>query len=454
MARPWEKRWKLCRPLGKGGQGETYLVTLKEDDTIEGALKHLRNDRDVQARGRMRREVANLQTLASAGGTVPRILDHNTDQFENHNVELFVVMDLIQGPTLADYVSELGPMALDDAIRFTLSITSTLKVAHTFPILHRDLKPQNIIVRDAINADLVVVDFGLSFNADDTTLTELNETFRNRFLDLPETNTPSGDRRDPRSDITAACGVLYYCLTGHPPGHLQDAAGDLPHQRKGFSPRERHSADARLQLIDDILTRGFAPSIANRFQSVDELHSQLQSLTSGGQHLDLGDPVQLAASLSQLLRTRDRRTQLANFQRSATTIFDRITAELSKYQGKLDQFDLRTRVFIAAELSIPVGLDLVCHFPTAIVLNAQHHEIERRRHYVVASQGERCVLLAADYESRPTDPVSAPLSWREVVWYDGEPESIMALVSISLREWVVEQLAGLTKRILRSTQIP
>ena len=90
MAHPWEARWKLQDRLGKGGQGITHIASFVEDPTILGALKYLKNNNDGQARGRMYREVANLKVLANAGGAVPQVLDHNTENYEDKKVELFV----------------------------------------------------------------------------------------------------------------------------------------------------------------------------------------------------------------------------------------------------------------------------------------------------------------------------------------------------------------------------
>ena len=295
MPHAWETRWVLGERLGKGGQGVTHVATFRDDPTVKGALKYLKNIRDQQARGRMRREVANLQTLANAGGAVPRVLDHNTGQFEEAGTDLYVVMDLIQGPTLREHVEKNGALSVDTAIKCVLSLCETIRIAHTFPILHRDLKPDNVIVRDPNDARLIIVDYGLSFNASDDDLTQTDETFRNRFLDLPETNTPTGDRRDPRSDITAVSAILYFCLTTKIPGQLQDGSGTLPHLRTGHSLRD-FVRDERITAIEEFLTRAFAPNIANRYQQIEEVQQKLSTMLDIGAPIDESDPIQIATS--------------------------------------------------------------------------------------------------------------------------------------------------------------
>ena len=458
MAHPWEAKWKLEERLGKGGQGITHVASSIDGSSIRGALKYLKNNRDTQARGRMCREVANLKVLGNAGGAVPRVLDHNTDRFEDLSVELYVVMDLINGPTLSEYVESKQALSIDTSLNFALSLCKTVGKAHSFPILHRDLKPDNIIVRDANTYDLVIVDYGLSFNASDGNITRINETFQNQFLDLPETNTPSGNRRDPRSDLTAICAILYYCLTGNKPGQLQDGSGVLPHMREGYSLREKHN-DERLSLLEEFFTRGFAPIIDNRYQTIDDVIAKLNDFVGSNQEFDYSDPVQLAVSLSLKLRANDRVTQLAEFREYAKELFKYISKEASKYRDKLGPFQISTTNFgmgigvgsNANLMSIPDGLDLVELDPSTVILKNLYHPHQRHRRYAVASRGEQCVLLASDYTTvsqNPMEWVTKKLKWREIAWYEGNPVSIHSLVSTSYRNWVTSKMQELAEDIL------
>src|SRR5262249_50157237 len=150
------------------------------------------------------------------------------------------VMEFVPGKTLRDEVAERKKLGLEEAMAITIDLCQTVAAAHRENVLHRDLKPANIIVRDLTKPDLVIVDYGLSFNHKDeeATVTQVGEQLRNEFLALPETNIPGGDRRDKRSDITALAAIAYYCLTGNAPGHLRDARSLAPHRRPGFSVRE------------------------------------------------------------------------------------------------------------------------------------------------------------------------------------------------------------------------
>src|SRR5205823_4701448 len=92
----WKAKWNPVRDLGGGGQGTTYEVTSLTDPLRRGVLKLLNRDGDQQARARMAHEAINLETLAKQGVKVPALLDHNTPQFPDTTVQLYIVMEFVQ----------------------------------------------------------------------------------------------------------------------------------------------------------------------------------------------------------------------------------------------------------------------------------------------------------------------------------------------------------------------
>jgi eukaryotic-like serine/threonine-protein kinase len=145
-------------------RGDTLIVRSATGDPVQAVLKLLKSHKasDPKARRRMAQEVLSLKILHSAGGKVPRVLDANTEKFEDQNSPLYFVMDYIEGQTLAKVV-QTGPMSVRTAIQVALDLCSTLRVAVKEGIAHRDLKPENIIIRGLVPPDVVMVDFGLSF---------------------------------------------------------------------------------------------------------------------------------------------------------------------------------------------------------------------------------------------------------------------------------------------------
>ena len=448
MAHPWDDNWEIGERLGKGGQGLTYRARRKDSTDTIAAIKTLKNNKNAQARGRMHREVASLEVLSSAGGAVPHVLDHNTQDYKDTSKELFVVMEYVPGPTVREAIEANDPFSVDEATTLILRLCNTVELAHSFPILHRDLKPENIIVG---NTDLVIVDYGLSFNAEDPDVTVTGETFRNRFLDLPETNTPGGNRRDPRSDITGLCAVYYYMLTGHVPGQLQDADGQLPHMRSGYSLKESLNADAPIGQLETMFNRGFAPNIDNRFQSVGEFRDRL-TIIRDVPHASLPeDPIAVAGRASATLRQRDRITQIQEFRQPAQQLMHSIQTFAQEYSNQLERFALSV---LANEQKLgqvlPEKLDRVHPHQLKLQLNAAHHSPLRILVLTIASQGEQCVFLRQTF-ARADDgsQVESTSAWSELLWYDASDQSPnLDVVHSNIHAWMNQAIEELADNVL------
>jgi serine/threonine protein kinase len=449
--KPWEAVWDMEEPLGKGGQGLTFLTRRKVEPAERAAMKVLRNKRDEQARGRMHREVASLQVLSAHGGAaVPRILDHNTQCFQDLAVELFVVMEYIPGQTLREVIDEDGSLPLQSATDITLRLCDTVEAAHTYPILHRDLKPENIIARDVSSADVVIVDYGLSFNAADPDITVTGETFRNRFLDLPETNTPGGNRRDPRSDVTAVCAIYYYLLTGHIPGQLQSGDGLLPHQRPGYSVRGMLGESDQIGQLEVLFGCGFATNLDSRFQSVGELRDRITLLTSAGSSTDLEDPVVVAQRFSAMLRQRDRKTQIGEFRKPAADALESLQQFAEGFRGKLERFSLgMTTREQKLGSTFPPELDQV--LPTRLKLQlglSNHHHLQIAI-YTVASRGEQSVILRQTYHRKGGQGQTETTSeYEPLLWFDATSSPDLSPVQLDIQSWITTAMRQLTDEIL------
>ena len=378
----------------------------------------------------MYREVASLEVLASAGGSVPRVFDHNTQQYEDPTVELYVAMEYIPGQTIRKSVDKKGPFPVPVASQITLKLCETIEVAHTYPILHRDLKPENVILRNADPSDVVIVDYGLSFNSEDPDITITDETFRNRFLDLPETNTPGGNRRDHRSDVTAVCGILYYLLTGHVPGQLQGAEGLPPHLRPGYSLRESLGSIPQVGQLEALFTRGFAPSIDNRFQTIEEFRERLSLGVRDSAGTDVEDPIEIAQRASLTLQQQDRTTQLVELKQRAAVVTNDLHQFVRSYRGKLDRFNLATSY---AKLSrvLPSGLDALGN-EMRVEISPAHHNEKRIIAYAIAARGEQCVILRNEFIGTG----GTPSEWEELVWFDGSVNPDLQPVHEDFKHWL------------------
>jgi serine/threonine protein kinase len=420
---PWEDKWIVIEELGKGGQGMTLKVVSRSDPSLFAVLKKLHNNKDPQQRRRMHREVSSLEILAPAGAKVPRVLDGNTREHENLATQLYFVMELIPGRTLEEVVVSSRKLPLEKSTAVVLDLCRTTAIAHSFDVIHRDLKPDNIVVRDFDKDDLAVVDFGLSFNAQEEgqSITQQGENFRNRFILLPETNALGGDRRDKRSDITALCGIFYFCLTGHYPGPLLDAKNLAPHSRESYSVRHALSQDPRVDHVETLLDCGFAMDSDNRFQAIDEFVARLKLVQVPVTAQRPTDIRERAARRAAVLFQRDRRTQLLSYAPHVQRLSSNLLESIHRFDNQLGPF-----VVIAANGSLdklPLGLDKVGDLPILSVTVRGHQETVTV-FFVVGSRGSQCVLLRMILMQGEGRRQTVVDDVRELLWYapDRPPE--------------------------------
>lgn len=270
---PWSKRWKHIRPHGSGGQGTTNLVQRKEDGVL-GVLKILKNQGSMLRRERMRRETEVLKKLDHPG--FPSLLDTNADQADDTSVRLYLVTEFIDGPTLEASVKSGVPTAAQ-ARQMVLALCDTVACMHGNDVLHRDIKPDNIVLRGGDYGDPVLIDFGLSFNADDPghILTAMSEQLANRFMPLPEL-LDGENTRDERTDVALVVGNLFFALTALKPSKLPDEEGRMPHQsREAKELLERIEPHERT-VFQRVFDKGLRREIGERYPSIEDVRRALE----------------------------------------------------------------------------------------------------------------------------------------------------------------------------------
>ena len=124
--RPWEEKWEIVKPIGGGGQGDTFLVKPKDSTILSQSfvLKKLKNQKDAERRKRMHREVAALKTLDCPG--IPRLIESNSEQFDSLDVPLYMVGEFIEGKTLSQFLDPGQPMGIADAVNLVLKLLDTV----------------------------------------------------------------------------------------------------------------------------------------------------------------------------------------------------------------------------------------------------------------------------------------------------------------------------------------
>ncbi len=273
----WRERWEVIEKLPGGGQGEAYRV-YRKSNRREAFLKAIKSKNDPERRARFFREASAYDTFRVDG--IPHLIESNAHRHKNANFEPYIATEFIIGPTLRNWRESQSRVELDIAVATTRSLLSTLRGCHVAGCVHRDVKPDNIILVDADPSRPMLLDFGLNIHDASKTdfETEHGQEIGNRFLRLPELSAGSSLKQDPRSDISFAAGILFYMLTGQHPDILQDAEGRLPHQRSQSIVILQNTAGIQYKHLASLFDNAFAPQIAARFTNADAVLASLDRM--------------------------------------------------------------------------------------------------------------------------------------------------------------------------------
>lgn len=253
-------RYELTALLGRGGMGEVYRARDTQKDR-NVAVKILRDQyaEDEHFRARFLRE-----SHAAAILQEPHVIPiHDWGEIDGN---LFIDMRLVEGQTLYDLVNE-GPLAPERAVELIEQTAAALDAAHAAGLIHRDVKPQNIIVTSADFAYLV--DFGIVESQGDSRLTldgtqvgSLAYMPPERFGDTPST---------PAADIYSLACVLYEALTGDTPFPTQSFEHLITSHLTAPPPRAG-TVNARVPAaLDDVIARGMAKDPDDRYGSASAM---------------------------------------------------------------------------------------------------------------------------------------------------------------------------------------
>lgn len=284
-----DRHYLIERALAVGGAGITYLAreidAHGEPTPPDLAVKVLYAAR---ASGTYLRRLANeaqiLQELDHDNIVVCRGFVHRTGH-EPYLVTLFE-----HGGSLTGHVERVGPLAPRIAAGILRQVLLALDVAHQRGVVHRDLKPDNVLLGERVDPDIVppirVADFGIAKIESGITsqLTRLGT-----FLGTPEFAAPEQFRSEtptPATDVFAAGGLLYYMLTGRPPvtfaerGDLEASLTELVRSLPPRLPELPGCDPVELEVLDDVLAHTMALDPANRW-TVHQLIARLMVLLGG-----------------------------------------------------------------------------------------------------------------------------------------------------------------------------
>ena len=259
-----DSRYELLEVIGSGGMAVVYKAKCHRLNRLV-AVKVLKSDlaEDADFRRRFRDESQAVAMLSHPN--IVSVYDVSRGETE------YIVMELIDGITLKQYMEKRGQLNWREALHFITQIMKALSHAHSRGIIHRDIKPQNIMVlRDG---SVKVADFGIACLANSAnTLTQ--EALGSVHYMSPE--QAKGDRTDARSDIYSAGVVLYEMLTGRLPFEGDNAVSVAIQHLSSvpLSPREINpDVPEALELI---CMKAMASDIEKRYASADEMLADLE----------------------------------------------------------------------------------------------------------------------------------------------------------------------------------
>lgn len=329
-AQTWRSGWEKLDELPGGGQGEAYRARRLSDGKI-GFLKIIKSKNDPERRARFFREAMAYDSFGISG--IPKLIESNAQRHADAAVTPFIVTDFIVGRTLRAWRESQQIVSIEIAIEITSHLLDILEACHAEGCVHRDVKPDNIILEDGSPDHVWLLDFGISYHnlGDIDFQTEHWQEVGNRFLRLPELSAGSSSKQDPRSDICFAAGILFYLLTGNHPDVLEDSEGRLPHQRTYALAKLKETAPRRLTQLLALFDNAFATRMATRFAGVQAMREQIEKM--------MKEPPHGATAEENLDAIRDLLDTAVNRQVTATVA--KFTDALHQVQRVFNQVQQR-----------------------------------------------------------------------------------------------------------------
>ncbi len=265
--------------LGRGGMGVVYRVRHVETD-VAYALKTLVPTRPgglARALSRFRREVEVLARVATDAAIV-RV--HACGEGEDGVP--WVVMDLVEGRSLAERLRDEGPLAANDAAGLVAEIARAVDHVHRHDVIHRDLKPENVLLDGAGRPR--VVDFGLAYDAFAERLTQTGEVIGTpAFMSPEQVSRGSAGQTDlgPATDVYGLGAILYACLTGRPPFPQREVVALIAAIVRDDPERPSASRVEIPAALDAVCLQALRKDPRRRYASAEALAADLDRFRAG-----------------------------------------------------------------------------------------------------------------------------------------------------------------------------
>jgi serine/threonine-protein kinase len=276
-------RYELLSLLGEGGMGQVWRARDSQTNRVV-ALKVLPENSadDEEPRERFRRECEAVAQL-----TEPHVIPIH--DFGDVDGRLFLNMRLVDGTDLRTLIKQEGAMSPTRAVAVITQVAGALQAAHDVGLVHRDVKPSNILV--CANDFAYLIDFGIAHASGDHTLTKAGQTIGTASYMAPEA-IGAAVKTHSRVDVYALACVLYECLTGQPP-FISDVGlqGLIAKHLHAPPPQPSVSASDVPAAFDAVVAKGMAKNPDDRYPTVQELATAARGALGGTEITAIVAPV-------------------------------------------------------------------------------------------------------------------------------------------------------------------
>lgn len=261
-------RYELLEKIGEGGMSEVFKARcnkLNRFVAVKILKKELCNNPDIVEK--FKGEATAIATLSD--NNIVNILDVGTQ--DNIN---YIVMEYVNGKTLKDVIKQVGKMNYDTAISVAIQIAKALDCAHRNKIIHRDVKPQNILVTE--DGIMKVTDFGIAKSSNSSTITNTSTIMGSAHYLSPE--QAKGSFIDCRTDLYSLGVVLYEMVTGTLPFEADTAVTiALKHlQEESIPPKNINSKIP--DSLNKLIIKSMQKDPNKRYQSAKEMIKDLEKI--------------------------------------------------------------------------------------------------------------------------------------------------------------------------------
>ena len=260
-------RYEIIRAIGEGGMANVYLAK----DTIldrKVAVKILRGDlaEDEKFVRRFQREAISASSLNDPN--IVEVYDIGED-----DGKYFIVMEYVQGLTLKQLIKKRGSLTLPEVVDIMLQLTSAVAHAHESYIIHRDIKPQNVVILE--DGRVKIMDFGIAVALNAGEFTQTNSVMGTVYYIPPE--QANGGAATTRSDIYSLGILMYELVTGHVPFKGENPVEvAIKHMNEPIPSICEYDPEMP-QSIENIILRASAKNPKNRYESAWDMHDDLET---------------------------------------------------------------------------------------------------------------------------------------------------------------------------------